>query len=160
MAMVGILIGSKSDETLIKPALDLLEKLGITYDFAIISAHRKPEKVREYGLKAKERGFEVIIAGAGAAAHLPGSLASWTTLPVIGIPLPTSELKGIDSLYAIVQMPSGVPVATVAIDGAKNAALLALQIIALSDKNLKQKLKRYKIKTEKESLAKNEKIVL
>ena len=144
MAMVGILIGSKTDEALIKPALDLLEKLGITYDFAVISAHRKPEKVREYGLKAKERGFEVIIAGAGAAAHLPGSLASWTTLPVIGIPLPTSELKGIDSLYSIVQMPSGVPVACVGIGASQNAALLAAQILGLKHKDIQDRYEEYK----------------
>jgi 5-(carboxyamino)imidazole ribonucleotide mutase len=144
MAMVGVLIGSKTDEPLIKPALDLLEKLGITYDFAIISAHRKPEKVREYGLKAKEKGLEVIIAGAGAAAHLPGSLASWTTLPVIGVPLPTSELKGVDSLYAIVQMPSGVPVACVGIGAAQNAALLAAQILGIKHKDVQERYEEYK----------------
>jgi 5-(carboxyamino)imidazole ribonucleotide mutase len=144
MAMVGVLIGSKTDEPLIKPALDLLEKLGITYDYAIISAHRKPEKVREYGLKAKEKGLEVIIAGAGAAAHLPGSLASWTTLPVIGVPLPTSELKGVDSLYAIVQMPSGVPVACVGIGAAQNAALLAAQILGIKHKDVRERYEEYK----------------
>jgi 5-(carboxyamino)imidazole ribonucleotide mutase len=144
MAMVGVLIGSKTDEPFIKPALDLLEKLGITYDFMVISAHRKPEKVREYGLKAKEKGLEVIIAGAGAAAHLPGSLASWTTIPVIGVPLPTSELKGIDSLYAIVQMPSGVPVACVGIGAAQNAALLAAQILAIKHKDIQERYEEYK----------------
>jgi 5-(carboxyamino)imidazole ribonucleotide mutase len=144
MAMVGVLIGSKTDEPLIKPALDLLEKLGITYEFNVISAHRKPEKVREYGLKAKEKGLEVIIAGAGAAAHLPGSLASWTTLPVIGVPLPTSELKGIDSLYAIVQMPSGVPVACVGIGAAQNAALLAAQILGIKHKDVQERYEEYK----------------
>ncbi len=114
MAKVGVVIGSKTDKELIKPALEILEQLGIEYDLSIISAHRNPEKARQFATKAKSKGFEVIIAAAGASAHLPGVLASWTPLPVIGIPLPTSELKGIDSLYSIVQMPSGVPVACVA----------------------------------------------
>ena len=142
MTLVGVLIGSKTDEPFMKPALELLEQLGIKYDFTVISAHRNPEKVREYGLKAKEKGLEVIIAGAGAAAHLPGSLASWTTLPVIGVPLPTSELKGIDSLYSIVQMPFGVPVACVGIGGAKNAALLAAQILGIKYKEIQEALRR------------------
>jgi 5-(carboxyamino)imidazole ribonucleotide mutase len=146
MAIVGVLIGSKTDEPFMKPALELLEQLGIKYDFTVISAHRNPEKVREYGLKAKEKGLEVIIAGAGAAAHLPGSLASWTSLPVIGVPLPTSELKGIDSLYAIVQMPSGVPVACVGIGGAKNAALLAAQILGIKHKEIQERYEEYKHK--------------
>jgi 5-(carboxyamino)imidazole ribonucleotide mutase len=146
MAIVGVLIGSKTDEPFMKPALELLEQLGIKYDFTVISAHRNPEKVREYGLKAKEKGLEVIIAGAGAAAHLPGSLASWTSLPVIGVPLPTSELKGIDSLYAIVQMPFGVPVACVGIGGAKNAALLAAQILGIKHKEIQECYEEYKHK--------------
>ena len=104
MAKVGVITGSKTDEPLIQPALDLLKQLGIDYEYSIISAHRNPDKVREYGQKAKETGIEVIIAAAGAAAHLPGAMAAWTTLPVIGVPLPTSDLKGIDSLYSIVQM--------------------------------------------------------
>ncbi|MBM4444266.1 MAG: 5-(carboxyamino)imidazole ribonucleotide mutase [Chloroflexi bacterium] len=131
--IVGVVIGSKSDEPLIKPATDMLEELGIPYEVRVISAHRTPEKAREYGLKAQERGLEVLIACAGAAAHLPGVLASWTMLPVIGVPLPTSDLKGVDSLLSIIQMPGGVPVACVAIGsaGAKNAALLAAQILGL-----------------------------
>lgn len=146
MAMVGVIIGSKTDESLIKPALEMLEQLGIKYEFSIISAHRNPEKVHEYGLKAKEKGLEVIIAGAGAAAHLPGVLASWTTLPVIGVPLPTSELKGIDSLYSIVQMPAGVPVACVGIGGAKNAALLAAQILGVKYKDIREAYEEFKRK--------------
>ena len=146
MAMVGIVIGSKTDEPLIKPALEMLAQLGIKYEFTTISAHRNPEKIREYGLKAKEKGLEVIIAGAGAAAHLPGVLASWSTLPVIGIPLPTSELNGIDSLYSIVQMPSGVPVACMGIGGAKNAALLAAQILGVKYQEIREAYEEYKRK--------------
>lgn len=129
--LVAIVMGSKSDEPLMQPALDMLQELGIPFEVRIMSAHRTPEKTREYALKAQERGIEVIIAGAGAAAHLPGVIASWTMLPVIGVPLPTSDLKGIDSLLSIVQMPGGVPVAAMAIGsaGAKNAALFAAQIL-------------------------------
>ncbi|MFC1905512.1 5-(carboxyamino)imidazole ribonucleotide mutase [Chloroflexota bacterium] len=146
MAMVGILIGSKTDEPLIKPALETLDQLGISYEFSIVSAHRNPDKVREYGLKAQEKGIEVIIAGAGAAAHLPGTIAAWSILPVIGVPLPTSELKGIDSLYSIVQMPPGVPVACVSIGGAKNAALLAAQILGIKHKEIQAAFEEYKRK--------------
>jgi len=148
MPLVGIVIGSKTDEPLIQPALDILEQLNIKYEFSILSAHRNPEKVREYGSKAGERGIEVIIAAAGGAAHLPGALASWTTLPVIGIPLPTSELKGIDSLYSIVQMPAGVPVACVGFgaSGAENAALLAAQILSLKYEEIKDAYEKYKQK--------------
>ena len=146
MALISIFIGSKTDEPLIQPALDMLQKLDINYEMSIISAHRNPERVRERGLKARENGVEVIIAAAGAAAHLPGALASWTTLPVIGVPLPTSELKGIDSLYSIVQMPSGVPVACVGIgtSGAKNAALLAAQILSLKYDKIRDAYEEYK----------------
>jgi 5-(carboxyamino)imidazole ribonucleotide mutase len=148
MAMVGIIIGSKTDEPLIKPALETLDQLGIKYQLSVISAHRNPAKVREYALQAKENGQEVIIAGAGAAAHLPGVIASWTTLPVIGIPLPTSDLKGIDSLYSIVQMPSGVPVACVGIgsSGAKNAALLAAQMLGIKYVEIQKAYEDYKHK--------------
>jgi 5-(carboxyamino)imidazole ribonucleotide mutase len=148
MAMVGIIIGSKTDEPLIKPALETLDRLGIKYQLSVISAHRNPAKVREYALQAKENGQEVIIAGAGAAAHLPGVIASWTTLPVIGIPLPTSDLKGIDSLYSIVQMPSGVPVACVGIgsSGAKNAALLAAQMLGIKYVEIQKAYEDYKHK--------------
>ena len=129
--LVAIVMGSKTDEPLMQPAVEILKQFGIDCEVSIISAHRTPEKAREFGLKARDRGVQVIIAGAGAAAHLPGVIASWTTLPVIGVPFATSQLKGQDALYSIVQMPSGVPVACVGIDGAKNAALLAAEILAL-----------------------------
>jgi len=146
MALVGVVIGSKTDAELIQPALDMLKQLGIDYELSIISGHRNPEKLREYGLKAEERGFEVIIAAAGGAAHLPGILASWTTLPVIGVPLPTSELKGIDALLSMVQMPAGVPVACVGIgtSGAKNAALLAAQILGLKYEKIREAYEKYR----------------
>jgi 5-(carboxyamino)imidazole ribonucleotide mutase len=148
MPLVGIVIGSKTDEPHIQPALDILKQLKIEYEFSILSAHRNPDKVREYASKVKERGIELIIAAAGASAHLPGVVASWTTLPVIGIPLPTSELKGVDSLYSIVQMPAGVPVACVGIGaaGAKNAALLAAQILGIKYKEIKNAYEAYKRK--------------
>jgi len=146
MPLVGIVIGSKNDEPLIQPTLDILQQLNIKYELSILSAHRNPDKVREYASKAKKGGIEVIIAAAGAAAHLPGVLASWTTLPVIGVPLPTSELKGVDSLYSIVQMPAGVPVACVGIGtpGAKNAALLAAQILGIKYEEIKDAYEKYK----------------
>jgi 5-(carboxyamino)imidazole ribonucleotide mutase len=123
-----------------------LKQLNIEHELIVMSAHRNPEKVREFGKKARGQGTEVIIAAAGASAHLPGVLASWTTLPVIGVPLPTSELKGIDSLYSIVQMPSGVPVACVGIgtSGAKNAALLAAQILGLKHEAIRDTYAKYK----------------
>jgi 5-(carboxyamino)imidazole ribonucleotide mutase len=144
MPLVGVVMGSKSDESLMQPALDTLQQLGIEYEVLVISAHRNPEKTREYGLEAEQRGLEVIIAGAGKAAHLPGVLASWTTLPIIGVPLGTSELLGVDSLYSITQMPAGVPVACVAIDGAKNAALLAGAILALKYERIREVYKEYR----------------
>jgi len=148
MPLVGVVIGSKNDEPLIQPALDTLQQLNIKYELSVLSAHRNPDKVREYASKAKDSGIEVIIAAAGAAAHLPGVLASWTTLPVIGVPLPTSELKGIDSLYSIVQMPAGVPVACVGIGtpGAKNAALLATQILGTKHNEIEAAYEKYKQK--------------
>lgn len=133
-------MGSRSDAEALQPALDTLTQLGIDFEVNAISAHRTPEKARQYAQAARERGIEVIIAAAGGAAHLPGVLASWTTLPVIGVPLASSELKGIDALYSIVQMPAGIPVACVAIGsaGAKNAAYLAAEILGLKyDKILK-----------------------
>lgn len=148
MALVGVVIGSKNDEPLIQPALDMLKQLNIEYEFSVMSAHRNPERVRQYASTAKERGIEVIIAAAGFAAHLPGVLASLTTLPVIGVPLPTSDLKGIDSLYSIVQMPSGVPVACVGIgtSGARNAALLAAQILGIKHQDIREAFEKYKQK--------------
>jgi len=148
MALVGIVIGSKTDTDLIQPALDMLKQLGIDYELSVISGHRNPEKVREYGLKAAECGIEVMIAAAGYAAHLPGILASWTTVPVIGVPLPTSDLKGIDALLSIAQMPAGVPVACVGIgkSGTKNAALLAAQILGIEHKEIKEAYEEYRQK--------------
>jgi 5-(carboxyamino)imidazole ribonucleotide mutase len=146
MALVGVVIGSKTDTELIQPALDTLKQLGIDYELSVISAHRNPEKLREYGLGTEKRGLKVIIAAAGYAAHLPGILASWTTLPVIGVPLPTSELKGIDALLSVSQMPGGVPVACMGIgqSGAKNAALLAAQILGTEHKEVREAYRKYK----------------
>ncbi len=144
MLLVGVVMGSKSDEPLMQPALDMLRKLGVEYEVSVISAHRNPEKTREYGLGAERRGIEVIIAGAGKAAHLPGVLASWTILPIIGVPLGTSELLGVDALYSMAQMPAGVPVACVAIDGAENAAILAAAILALKHEKIKEKYEEYR----------------
>jgi 5-(carboxyamino)imidazole ribonucleotide mutase len=146
MALVGVVIGSKTDNELIQPALDMLKQLGIDYELSVISAHRNPEKSKDDGLGAEKRGLRVIIAAAGYAAHLPGVLASWTTLPVIGVPLPTSELKGMDALLSISQMPGGVPVACVGLgrSGAKNAALLAAQILGIEHKEIKEAYRKYK----------------
>jgi len=146
MPKVAVVMGSKSDNDTIKPAMEILEKLGIDYEVKVISAHRTPEKARQYGLAARDNGIEVIIAAAGRAAHLPGVLASWTTLPVIGVPISSGELKGVDALYSIVQMPAGIPVATVAIGsaGAKNAAFLAAEILGLKYDNIKQAYEIYR----------------
>ena len=146
MPLVAIVMGSKSDADLMQPAVEVLNGLGIDYEMSVISAHRNPEKVRQYGLEARERGIEVIIAAAGGAAHLPGVLASWTTLPVIGVPLPTSELKGIDALCSIAQMPAGIPVACMAIGtaGAKNAAYLAAEILGLKHDEIRKAYEKYR----------------
>jgi 5-(carboxyamino)imidazole ribonucleotide mutase len=144
MPLVGIVMGSESDANLMKPALQALEQLGIEYEVSIISAHRTPEKAREYGQSAQKRGIEVIIAGAGMAAHLPGVLASWTTIPVIGVPLPSSDLKGVDALLSIVQMPGGVPVACVGIGGAKNAAYFAAEILGLKYDKIRKNYEKYR----------------
>ena len=144
MPLVGIVMGSESDANLMKPALQALEQLGIEYEVSIISAHRTPEKARQYGQSAQKRGIEVIIAGAGMAAHLPGVLASWTTIPVIGVPLPSGDLKGVDALLSIVQMPGGVPVASVGIGGAKNAAYFAAGILALKNDKIRKSYEKYR----------------
>ena len=146
MPLVAVVMGSKSDAEALKPTLEVLDKLGIDYEVSVISAHRTPEKARQYGLAARGRGIEVIIAAAGGAAHLPGVLASWTTLPVIGVPLATSELEGIDALYSIVQMPAGIPVASVAIGtpGAKNAAFLAAEILSLKYDKIRMAYEKYR----------------
>ena len=139
-AQVAILMGSDSDWPLVVKAVDVLNKFGVCTDVRILSAHRTPGKVREYIQTAEENGVKVFIGAAGKAAHLPGVIASLTTLPVIGIPIKSSATGGLDALLSIVQMPAGIPVATVAIDGAENAALLAIQILSVSDSNLKDKL--------------------
>jgi 5-(carboxyamino)imidazole ribonucleotide mutase len=146
MPLVGIVMGSKSDADVMQPALDVLDQLGIEHEVSVISAHRTPDKARQYGVSARERGLEVIIAGAGAAAHLPGVLASWTTLPVIGVPIPTSDIKGLDALLSIVQMPAGVPVACVALGsaGAKNAAYLAAEILGLKHDKIREAYENYR----------------
>ena len=146
MPLVGVVMGSKSDAETLQSALDILKQLGIDHEVNIISAHRTPEKAKQYALSARERGIEVIIAAAGMAAHLPGVLASWTTLPVIGVPLSTSELKGVDALYSIVQMPAGIPVACVAIGsaGAKNAAYLAAEILGLKHDKIREAYDKYR----------------
>ena len=143
MAQVGIVMGSDSDMPVMAKAADILEELGISYEMKIISAHREPDVFFEYAKSAEDRGFKVIIAGAGMAEHLPGMCAAIFPMPVIGIPMHTTSLGGRDSLYSIVQMPSGIPVATVAINGGANAGLLAAKILATSDAALLQKLKDY-----------------
>jgi 5-(carboxyamino)imidazole ribonucleotide mutase len=144
MPLLSVVMGSESDKAFFDPIFPLLDSLGISYELKVISAHRHPEGVREYGLSARDRGVEVIIAGAGMAAHLPGVIASWTTIPVIGVPLPQSEFKGIDSLLSIVEMPSGVPVACVAIGGVKNAALLAAQMLGLKYEGVRKAYEKYR----------------
>ncbi len=143
MAQVGIVMGSDSDMPIMAKAADILEELGISYEMTIISAHREPDVFFEYAKSAEEKGFKVIIAGAGKAAHLPGMCAAIFPMPVIGIPMKTSDLGGVDSLYSIVQMPSGIPVATVAINGGQNAGILAAKILAVSDAALLGRLKEY-----------------
>jgi 5-(carboxyamino)imidazole ribonucleotide mutase len=155
---VGIIMGSDSDLSVMKDAAIFLETLQIGYEMTIASAHRVPEKVMDYARTAESRGIQVIIAGAGKAAHLPGVVAACTILPVIGVPLKSSFGDGVDSLYSIVQMPSGVPVATVGVDGAKNAGILAVQILAQSDPDLKVKLHQFKKEMAAEVEKKGEKL--
>ncbi|NLB89005.1 MAG: 5-(carboxyamino)imidazole ribonucleotide mutase [Syntrophomonadaceae bacterium] len=144
MPKVGIIMGSDSDLSIMKEAGDMLSELGIEYEYKICSAHRLPYETAEYAAHAEEKGFDVIIAGAGGAAHLPGVIAAYTVLPVIGVPVFTKTLSGVDSLYSIVQMPKGIPVATVAINGSANAGILAAQIIAVKDEEVRSKLKKYR----------------
>lgn len=158
MAQVGIVMGSDSDMPVMSKAADILEELGISYDMRIISAHREPDVFFEYAKNAEEKGFKVIIAGAGMAAHLPGMCAAIFPMPVIGIPMHTTSLGGKDSLYSIVQMPSGIPVATVAINGGANAGLLAAKILATSDSALLDKLKIYTESLKESVQAKDEKL--
>ena len=158
MAKVGIVMGSDSDMPIMAKAADVLEELGISYEMTIISAHREPDVFFQYAKGAEEKGFKVIIAGAGMAAHLPGMCAAIFPMPVIGIPMHTTSLGGRDSLYSIVQMPSGIPVATVAINGGANAALLAAKILATSDEVLLQKLKEYSENLKNQVQAKDAKL--
>jgi len=158
--LVGIIMGSDSDLPVMEDAIKIFKEFNISYEVKILSAHRTPSQHSEYSKTAIERGLKIIIAAAGGAAHLPGVTAAHTTLPIIGVPIKGKSLEGMDSLLSIVQMPPGVPVATVAINGAKNAALLAVQIIALTDDVILSKLKVYRQKMESDSMAKNEKISL
>lgn len=158
MAKVGILMGSDSDLPIMSKAAKMLEDFEIEYEMKVISAHREPDIFVEYAKGAQERGIEVMIAGAGGAAHLPGMCAAIFPLPVIGVPIHTKALGGVDSLYSIVQMPSGIPVATVAIDGAANAAILAAKMLSISDTSLRQKLADYKETLENQVVAKDEKL--
>jgi 5-(carboxyamino)imidazole ribonucleotide mutase len=154
-----IIMGSDSDLAVMSEAVEVLEEFAVTYDMGIVSAHRTPDSLYKYASSAQKLGIKVIIAGAGGAAHLPGMTASMTTLPVIGVPIKTKTMDGLDSLLSIAQMPFGVPVATVAINGAKNAGLLAVQILAIADKNLEKKLAAYKQKMSKTVKTKNKKLV-
>ena len=155
MALVGIVMGSDSDLSVMSKAAEVLDEFGISYEMHIISAHREPDLFFDWAKGAEERGIRVIIAGAGMAAHLPGMCAALFPLPVIGVPMHTTSLGGRDSLYSIVQMPSGIPVATVAIGGAKNAGLLAVKILAVSDRELLARLKDYSSKMADEVAAKD-----
>ncbi|MCG0278730.1 MAG: 5-(carboxyamino)imidazole ribonucleotide mutase [Thermanaeromonas sp.] len=156
--LVGIVMGSASDLSVMQAATEVLKEFGIPHEVRILSAHRTPEAALRYGREAAGRGLEVIIAGAGGAAHLPGVLAAVTPLPVIGVPIGTKSLGGVDSLYSIVQMPRGVPVATVAIDGAANAALLAVEILGVRDKDLREKLVAYRERLAREVEAKDKEL--
>jgi phosphoribosylaminoimidazole carboxylase PurE protein len=158
--VVGIVMGSASDWPSLEPAATLLQEWGISVEVSVASAHRSPHKAQAYAREAADRGLKIIIAAAGAAAHLAGVLAAETTLPVIGVPVPNSSLQGLDSLLATVQMPAGVPVATMALGtaGAKNAAVLAAQILALSDPRLQEKLKQHKLDLEAQVVQQNDQI--
>ena len=158
MAKVGIVMGSDSDMPVMAKAADILEKLGIDYEMTIISAHREPDEFFAYAKSAESKGFTVIIAGAGMAAHLPGMCAAIVPMPVIGIPMHTTSLGGRDSLYSIVQMPTGIPVATVAINGGANAGILAAKILATSDEALLERLKAYSQEMKEQVVAKAEKL--
>ncbi len=146
MPLVGVVMGSKSDEPVVQETADVLRQLNIDHEVVVASAHRTPDKVRDYAQSARDRGIEVLIAAAGGSAGLPGVMASWTTLPVIGIPLATSELNGVDALYAIAQMPPGIPVATVAVGswGARNAAFLAAQVLGGKHEDIREVYEQYR----------------
>jgi 5-(carboxyamino)imidazole ribonucleotide mutase len=155
---VGIIMGSDSDLAIMQEAAESLKDFGISYEITVISAHRTPERAFEYARTAEERGLAVIIAGAGGAAHLAGIIAAMTPLPVIGVPILSKSLSGMDSLFSMVQMPKGVPVASVAINGAANAGILAAQILGVSDKSIRNSIKKYKEKMKQEVLEKAKKV--
>lgn len=154
--MIGIVMGSDSDLPAMEPVAEIAREFGVPYEMKVVSAHRTPEDMLEYGKTAEERGLKVIIAGAGGAAHLPGMLASVTALPVIGVPVKSRALNGVDSLLSIVQMPGGVPVATVSIGNGKNAGLLAMRILGVADQELRSKLHAYHLGMAEESRRKND----
>lgn len=154
--IVGVVMGSDSDWPTMKEAAEILDRFEIPYEKRVVSAHRTPDVMAAYGKEARKRGIQVIIAGAGGAAHLPGMLASHTTLPVIGVPVKTSALGGVDSLYSIVQMPNGIPVATVAIGKAQNAGLLSVRMLAMNDEGLAAKLADYHNEMAEESMKKTD----
>jgi 5-(carboxyamino)imidazole ribonucleotide mutase len=158
MAKVSIVMGSDSDMPIMAQAAEILEKLGVEFEMTVISAHREPDIFFEYAKTAEARGIKVMIAGAGKAAHLPGMCAALFPMPVIGVPMKTSDLGGVDSLYSIVQMPSGIPVATVAINGGTNAGILAAKILAVSDEELLNKLKDYSENLKNDVVKKAEKL--
>jgi 5-(carboxyamino)imidazole ribonucleotide mutase len=157
-ALVGIIMGSDSDLPTMQAAQKALEMLGVAYEIDIVSAHRTPDKLHQYAASAEERGLKVLIAGAGGAAHLPGMAAALSILPVIGVPISATRLQGLDALLSIVQMPAGVPVATVAIDNAANAAILAVQILATGDPQLRERLRAYKAGLRDDVLQKSAKL--
>jgi len=157
-ALIGIIMGSDSDWPTMKAAADACAEFGVPHEVQVISAHRTPRDLERYATSAQRRGLRVIIAGAGGAAHLPGVTAAFTPLPVIGVPMESKALKGLDSLLSIVQMPSGIPVATVAIGGARNAGLLAVQILAVGDAALQKEVLAFKARLAQESRAKNRKL--
>ena len=155
---VGIIMGSSSDLPVMDGAAGVLTEFGVPHEVRVVSAHRSPKRMFDYAVGARDRGLEVIIAGAGGAAHLPGMVASLTTLPVIGVPVPTEHLRGVDSLHSIVQMPGGVPVATMAIGGARNAGLMAVRILALADPALAARLAEDQLALEQYSLAQDDEL--
>lgn len=155
---VAIIMGSDSDLTIMKDAAQILEDFDVSYDLTIVSAHRTPKRMVQYATEACQKGIKVIIAGAGGSAHLPGMIASLTSLPVIGVPIRGNSLDGLDSLLSIVQMPPGVPVATVAINGGKNAAILACQILGIENKTIFEKIEKYKLQLKNKVLTKASKL--
>lgn len=155
MKKVGIIMGSDSDLPVVRKAADVLDNFGVEYEMHVYSAHRTPNEARDFSVNARKNGFGVIIAAAGMAAHLAGAIAAGTTLPVIGIPIKSEQLGGMDALLSTVQMPSGIPVATVAIDGAKNAAILALEILSVEDSELAAKLDAFRLSGTEETLRKD-----